>query len=304
MDGSRRMAYDSPRMATGTSARPEPGLPGEAMAQFQVEVAANRQLSGGYFVLELACAVLELGCAHENPIARAKPGQFVMLRGEWGRDLLNGRAFSVLEPSHPNYPNRFSVLLKVFGRGTALLQQLNPGERLTVTGPLGRGFPAPSGRTQLLVAGGVGLPPLHLHARVAAAAHRAHEVEMFYGGRTADDLVLTEALEDWGIRTVLATEDGTRGEHGRVTAPLLARLDRAAREGEAVELLSCGPTPMLKAVRELGLARGIPTYLCLEEMMACGFGVCLGCAVPVYGRKPYAYCCTDGPVFEAREVRW
>lgn len=298
MDDGRRIAYDSPRMATGTS------VPGFPPAQFQVEVAANRQLSGGYFVLELASA-------HDNPVAHAKPGQFVMLRGEWGRDLLNGRAFSVLEPSLPDHPDgarRFSVLLKVFGRGTALLQQLNVGDRLTVTGPLGRGFPAPSGRTQLLVAGGVGLPPLHLHARVAAAAKRANEVEMFYGGRTADDLVLTEALDAWGIRTVLATEDGTRGEHGRVTAPLLARLDRAAREGEAVELLSCGPTPMLKAVREIGLARGIPTYLCLEEMMACGFGVCLGCAVPVHGsgrlRGPYAYCCTDGPVFEAREVRW
>jgi dihydroorotate dehydrogenase electron transfer subunit len=303
MDDRRRIAYDSPRMATGTSARPEPGLSGEAMAQFQVEVAANRQLSGGYFVLELVSA-------HDNPVARAKPGQFVMLRGEWGRDLLNGRAFSVLEPSLLGDARRFSVLLKVFGRGTALLRQMKPGDhstpgdRLTVTGPLGRGFPAPSGRTQLLVAGGVGLPPLHLHARVAAAAKRAHELEMFYGGRTADDLVLTEALDAWGIRTVLATEDGTRGEHGRVTAPLLARLDRAAREGEAVELLSCGPTPMLKAVREIGLARGIPTYLCLEEMMACGFGVCLGCAVPVHGPKPYAYCCTDGPVFEAREVRW
>ena len=57
---------------------------------------------------------------------------------------------------------------------------------------------------------------------------------------------------------------------------------------------------MLRALRELGLAHGIPTYLCLEEMMACGFGVCLGCAVPVYGAKPYKYCCTDGPVFEAR----
>lgn len=291
MDDSRRIAYDTRRMATGTP------VPGVSMAQFRVEVAANRPLSGGYFVLELASA-------HDNPVARAKPGQFVMLRGEWGRDLLNGRAFSVLEPSLPDQPRQFSVLLKVFGRGTALLQQLNPGDQLTVTGPLGRGFPAPSGRTQLLVAGGVGLPPLHLHARVTAAANRAHEIEMFYGGRTADDLVLTEALDAWGVRTVLATEDGTRGEHGRVTAPLIARLDRAAREGEAVELLSCGPTPMLKAVREIGLARGIPTYLCLEEMMACGFGVCLGCAVPVHGQKPYAYCCTDGPVFEAREVRW
>ena len=264
------------------------------MAQFQVDVAENQPLSGGYVVLELASA-------RANPVAEAKPGQFVMLRGEWGRDLLNGRAFSVLEPIDSR---RFSVLFKVFGRGTALMQQMKVGDRMTVTGPLGRGFSPPSGRTQLLVAGGVGLPPLHLHARVAAAAGRASELEMFYGGRTADDLVLTDQLDAWGIRTQLATEDGTRGERGRVTAPLLARLDQAARDKEDVELLACGPTPMLKAVRQIGLGRGVPTYLCLEEMMACGFGVCLGCAVPVHGPKPYAYCCTDGPVFEAREVRW
>lgn len=264
-------------------------------AQLAAKVAANRPLSGGYFVLEIETAA-------PTPIVAAQPGQFVMLRGPWGRDLLNGRAFSVLEAIDER---RFSVLLKVFGRGTALLQAMQAGDPLTVTGPLGHGFPAPSqGRTQLLVAGGVGLPPLHLHARVAARAGLGGQIEMFYGGRSAADLVLTEDLERWGIRTTLATEDGSRGVHGRVTTPLLARLDAAAAAGEAIEILACGPTPMLEALRTLALARDVAAHLCLEEMMACGFGVCLGCAVPVHGPKPYEYCCTDGPVFEARRVRW
>ncbi|MCA9681643.1 MAG: dihydroorotate dehydrogenase electron transfer subunit [Myxococcales bacterium] len=268
-------------------------------AQFQVEVLANTALTGGYFVLEMESR-------EANPVGAARPGQFVMLRGQWGRDLLNGRAFSVLQPIDAR---RFTVMLKVFGRGTALLQQAGPGEVLTVTGPLGQGFPEPGSRTQLLVAGGVGLPPLHFQARVAAAAGHGDAVELFYGGRTAADLVLTEALTEAGVAMVLASEDGSRGDyaevvHGRVTAPLIERLDRAAAAGEDVEILACGPTPMLKALRSIGLERGVPTYLCLEEMMACGFGVCLGCAVPVYGPKPYKYCCTDGPVFEAGEVRW
>ncbi len=264
-------------------------------AQLSATVAANRPLTGGYFVLELVTA-------EANPIAEAQPGQFVMLRGEWGRDLLNGRAFSVLQVIDEH---RFCVLLKVFGRGTALLQAMDVGDRLTVTGPLGHGFAAPtSERKQLLIAGGVGLPPLHLHARRAVEAGQGDRIEMFYGGRTAADLVLTEELDHWGIATCLATEDGSRGVAGRVTVPLIERLDRARREGEAVELLACGPTPMLAALRTIGLARELPTHLCLEEMMACGFGVCLGCAVPVHGPKPYKYCCTDGPVFEAREVRW
>jgi dihydroorotate dehydrogenase electron transfer subunit len=225
-----------------------------------------------------------------------------MLRGEWGRDLLNGRAFSVL---HAPDARRFSVLAKVFGRGTALLQAMKAGDSLRVTGPLGSHFPEPSDeRTQILVAGGVGLPPLHLQAREAAARGKADRVEMFYGGRTSDDLVLLHELAEFGVKVTLSTEDGSRGTKGLVTAPLVARLEAATARGETVELLSCGPTPMLKAVRDLALERGVPAYLCLEEQMACGYGVCLGCAVPVYGPRPYKYCCSDGPVFPAQEVRW
>lgn len=265
-------------------------------AQFRVEVTKNQPLSGGYFVLT---------CRSEgdNPVAQCRSGQFVMLRGEWGRDLLNGRAFSVLEVLGPR---EFSVLLKVFGRGTSLMQQMGPGDEMTCTGPLGNGFPQPrrGGPLQLLVAGGVGLPPLHLHALRAAAAGLTDRVEVFYGGRNANDLVLLEPLERAGVSTTLATEDGSRGVKGFVTAPLVQRVEAARAAGEEFEVLSCGPTPMLKAVRALALQYDFGAHLCLEEQMACGFGVCLGCAVPVYGDKPYEYCCTDGPVFPARKVRW
>ncbi|MEM1063583.1 MAG: dihydroorotate dehydrogenase electron transfer subunit, partial [Planctomycetota bacterium] len=92
---------------------------------------------------------------------------------------------------------------------------------------------------------------------------------------------------------------------GYVTVALEQRLQQAKQAEEAdVTVMACGPTPMLRAVRTIGLLFGVRTLLCLEEEMACGFGVCLGCAVPVFGDKPYRYCCTDGPVFDAREVRW
>ncbi len=265
-----------------------------APSQFGARLVDNRALSGGYFTLRFRC---DAGA----PLADIDPGQFVMVRGAWGRELLNPRAFSVL---HADAQGEFSILIKIYGRGTARLAALSPQDPIVVTGPLGRGFDAPAQATQLLVAGGVGLPPLHLHARRAAAAGRAEAVEMFYGGRNADDLVLTDDLDRWGVQTTYATEDGSRGARGFVTVALEARLRAAAEAGEAVEVLACGPTPMLRAVRTLGLSHGVRTLLCLEEEMACGFGVCLGCAVPVHGDKPYAYCCTDGPVFDAREVRW
>ncbi len=268
-------------------------------SQFAARVVENRSLRGGYFTLDFEIE----GCAPGgSPLAGVQPGQFVMLRGAWGRELLNPRAFSVL---HADDDGRFGVLLKVYGWGTARMKALRPGDRMTVTGPLGRGFSAPGqGTTQLLVAGGVGLPPLHLQARRAAERGTSDAVELLYGGRDRDDLVLLEDFERWRISTTLATEDGSLGARGFVTVALEERLARAAERAEVVEILACGPTPMLRAVREIGLARRVRTWLCLEEQMACGFGVCLGCAVPVYGPTPYRYCCTDGPVFDAREVRW
>ena len=101
-----------------------------------------------------------------------------MLRGPWGRDLLNGRAFSVLAEDGERC---FSILAKVFGRGTAAMAAMSRGDRMTCTGPLGTGFPEPAAdEVQVLVAGGVGLPPLHLQALRAARAGRADAVEMFY----------------------------------------------------------------------------------------------------------------------------
>jgi dihydroorotate dehydrogenase electron transfer subunit len=261
--------------------------------QFIARVEANRSLGGGYVVLELR---------GDASLGDVTAGQFVMLRGEWGRELLNPRAFSVLW-SHDD--GRFAVMLKAYGRGTTRLVESSLGARITVTGPLGHGFrPATAGRKQLLVAGGVGLPPIHLAARQAAAAGRAAEVELFYGGRNRDDLVMLDDFAAWGITCHLATEDGSVGAPGFVTGPLDERLAAANAAGQDVEVLACGPTPMLAAVRKIGLQFARPTWLCLEEEMACGFGVCLGCAVPTHGPKPYRYCCSDGPVFEANEVRW
>lgn len=263
-------------------------------AQFVAHVVANTRLGGGYFTLELEAAT-------PTPVAAARPGQFVMLRGEWGRELLNPRAFSVMHAEG----RRLTILAKPYGRGTTRMQALQPGAPMTVTGPLGTGFPAPDPAVQdLLVAGGVGLPPLHLQARVAAAAGLAGRCELFYGGRDREDLVLLADFESWGVAAHLATEDGSVGVRGYVTAALAPRLQAARANGERVRVLSCGPTPMLRAVRSLCQEHATDAWLCLEENMACGFGVCLGCAVPVHGPKPYRYCCTDGPVFAATEVRW
>ncbi len=259
------------------------------MRYFQAKVAENRALGGGYFVLRLA------GC---GSLAAAKPGQFVMIRGAWGRDPLLPRAFSLMSVSPAG--GTADVLAKTVGRGTALLERSLPGAEVDVLGPLGTSFPAPDADClDLLVAGGVGLPPLYMQGELAAVQKLVSRSELLYGGRGAKDLVLLREMEAMGLPLHLTTEDGTVGTPGLVTRVLEARLD--AHKGKRVRVMGCGPNAMLWAVARLARAREIPCFISLEEQMACGIGVCLGCAIPARSR-PYRYVCSNGPVFDAADV--
>ncbi len=251
----------------------------------------NRSLGGGYFLLVLS------GC---QALADSRPGQFVMLRGDWERDPLLPRAFSLL---YAGPGDRAAILAKTVGRGTALLERAQPGTRLSVLGPLGSHFPEPAAAvTDLLVGGGVGIPPLYMQAQLAGRRGHARRSEVLYGGRSAHDLVLLSEMRDFGVGLYLTTEDGTSGRRGLVTAELEARLDhhRASGAGE-VRVLACGPNAMLWAVARLARDRGVSCFISVEEQMACGIGVCLGCAVPARSR-PFRYVCKDGPVFDASDV--
>src|SRR4051812_7365362 len=137
------------------------------MHYFDARIAENRPLGGGYFVLRLA------GC---ESLAGAHPGQFVMIRGDWERDPLLPRAFSLMSVGPGG---RADVLAKTVGRGTALLERALPGARLAVLGPLGSRFPEPREDTlDLLVAGGVGLPPMYMQAERAAENGLVNRCEM------------------------------------------------------------------------------------------------------------------------------
>jgi dihydroorotate dehydrogenase electron transfer subunit len=259
------------------------------MRYFQARISENRVLGGGYFVLRLA------NC---SSLSAAKPGQFVMIRGAWGRDPLLPRAFSLMSVDASG--GTADVLAKTVGRGTALLERALPGAEVDVLGPLGTNFPEPRADTvDLLVAGGVGLPPLYMQGELAAARSLASRSELLYGGRGANDLVLLHEMETMGLALHLTTEDGTVGTQGLVTRALEARLDK--HRGACVRVMGCGPNAMLWAVARLARDRDVPCFISLEEQMACGIGVCLGCAIPARSR-PYRYVCSNGPVFDAADV--
>jgi len=258
------------------------------MRYFEARVAKNQSLSGGYFRLSLA------GC---HPLGSSRPGQFVMLRGDWERDPLLPRAFSLLSVGSDG---EAAILAKTVGRGTALLERAAVGAPISVLGPLGTAFPAPSPEfVDLLVGGGVGIPPMYLQAAEAARVGLAHRSEILYGGRRTADLVLLDEMSAFGVGLHLATEDGSTGRHGRITAELESRL--AVHAGKPVRIMACGPNAMLWAVGRIARERGIPCFISVEEQMACGIGVCLGCAVPARSR-PFRYVCKDGPVFDAADI--
>jgi len=222
-----------------------------------------------------------------------------MIRGNWERDPLLPRAFSLMAVGPGGTAD---VLAKTVGRGTAMLERSLPGAHLNVLGPLGTAFPEPQAdRVDLLVAGGVGMPPMYMQAAWAARRGVAAQSEVIYGGRGKADLVLLDDFRAMGVGLHLTTEDGTAGGKGLVTAALERRLDAVSHLGRAVRVMGCGPNGMLWAIARMAKARDVPCFISLEEQMACGIGVCLGCAIPARSR-PFRYVCSNGPVFEASDV--
>jgi dihydroorotate dehydrogenase electron transfer subunit len=218
-----------------------------------------------------------------------------MLRGDWGRDPVLPRAYSVLDVQS----DVAEFLIRRVGRGSGLLAGLRPDERVTVLGPLGNWFPEPTPDvTDLLVAGGCGFPPLYLAGRRAADAGQTDRVEVLMGARRQEEIVLLPRLAGRGVQVRTIVEEPGPNEPGLVTDLLERRLAEGAGP---VRILSCGPEGMLRAVRAVARRHEVPCYLSLEAAMACGLGACLGCAVEAAGGG-YVHVCSDGPVFDAEEV--
>ncbi|MEZ4281356.1 MAG: dihydroorotate dehydrogenase electron transfer subunit [Myxococcota bacterium] len=239
------------------------------------------------------------------------PGQFLMLgAGAEGsvvrRDPLLPRPMAIyreLGASERAGERVIEVLFRVVGRGTGLLADLRDAEVVPLVGPLGRGFDAvdpeaaEAAGPALLVGGGTGIASLYEWARVLAA--RGRPVTVLLGARSAGDLLGWSDFEALGVPLVAATEDGSAGVRGLVTAPLADRL----RESPGATVYAVGPTPMMRACAALAGSAGARCYVSLENPMACGFGVCLGCAAPRSGGG-FALVCRNGPVFDAAEIDW
>jgi dihydroorotate dehydrogenase electron transfer subunit len=261
------------------------------------EVLSNTPLSSDYNVLGLAAPEIATQVA---------PGQFVMLKVADRNEPLLRRPFSVFEIlEERGHPIGLSILNKRIGTSTAQLFDARPGDRVHCLGPLGRPFsPVAPPAEAWLVAGGVGLAPFATLAR--ALRRHSTDVTLYYGARRASELFFLDHFEGLGVRLVLTTEDGSRGERGRVTLPLERDLRERAGGAEPT-VYACGPEAMLAAVATLAGAHGRPSQVSVERVMGCGLGGCYSCVISVRdaGRAShFVRSCTAGPVFRGDEIEW
>jgi dihydroorotate dehydrogenase electron transfer subunit len=238
---------------------------------------------------------------------RVQPGQFVNVACADGSAHILRRPFSVYRVhKRGGWASTIEIVFDVRGPGTAYLAGLRTHSSLDLVGPLGRGFTLPGRRAHaLLVGGGIGAAPLFFLAD--ELRNEGHRVDCILGARSARYLL--NAIDVRRLASVyrITTEDGSTGERGIVTDVMSETMERCGTE----VVYACGPQGMLAAVSGIAAGRGVPVEVAVEELMACGYGVCMTCVMPLQRARRkgqletyYARSCTEGPVFDGALVVW
>lgn len=263
------------------------------MIEETVSIEFNRRIGNDIWLM---------GLRSEGLASLAKPGQFLMIRIEGvSKDPLIRRPFSIHGIAEGN---TILILYQIVGKVTSLLSLVRKNEHVSVIGPLGKGFRLPGSKGRaILVAGGMGLAPLFFLAQALPTEAR-HSAKMMLGFSTSPEVILIDRIKDLGLDLSLATEDGSMGFMGTVTE----LFEQSVNRDLAVEpvIYACGPNPMLKKIVQGARRLNLTCYVSLESYMACGLGMCLGCAIKAAPREDaeYYYVCKDGPVFSADMIDW
>ena len=248
-------------------------------------VVSQEQLSNGIFSMWI----------QTEAAATAKPGQFISMYTTDGTKLLP-RPISICEINKE--AGQLRVVYRVTGEntGTKQFSQMKAGDVIPVIGPLGNGFPLEKaeGKKAFLMGGGIGVPPI-----LELAKQLSCEKQIVVGYRDADTF-LKEQFEANGT-VYISTEDGSVGTKGNV-------MNAIAENNLTADIIyACGPTPMLRAIKNYAEANGIECYISLEEKMACGIGACLACVCKSKEKDHHTHVhnkriCKEGPVFLSTEV--
>ena len=218
-----------------------------------------------------------------NPL----PGQFFQVRVDEGIDPFLNRPISIASYRK----GRLLLVIKVVGRGTKLLGMKDPGEFVEMLGPLGHRF-KPSKKKSLIIAGGIGIAPLHFLAEYMH--NNMIDFDLLYGVRTKDEFIFRDAFMKMADRCVFVAERGYKKKDTVVSR--IQTMD-LSDYGAAY---TCGPREMFIALQKLHLP--MPVYAFCEDFMGCGCGLCLGCAIKY--KNEYHRICTDGPILELGEIEF
>ncbi|MCU7495582.1 MAG: dihydroorotate dehydrogenase electron transfer subunit [Ignavibacteria bacterium] len=227
---------------------------------------------------------------HAPKIAReSTPGQFCNIKVSESNFPLLRRPFSICEVKG----DFVSFMFNVLGEGTRNLAHKKVGDALDILGPLGNGFKFDDDyETAVFVAGGLGAAPFPF---LTGKIPEGRKLLSFIGGRSEKDLIT------YGMKnTLLSTDDGTKGFKGNVVELLEAK--KELLDESKIKVFACGPTPMLRAVKEFCLKYGYNCEVSTECAMACGFGICQGCPIQAEDKEGYYLVCKDGPVFNINKV--
>lgn len=273
------------------------------MFQLKAHVLSNIQLAPDCFRMSLEAPL----------IARlAEPGQFIQVRCHDAFSPLLRRPFSVhkVRNGTTNTRGQIDILYKRVGKGTALLCKKRKDEELDIIGPLGNGFSLPLAlslpenkepQVIILIGGGIGVAPLlFLAERLVHIKNSVLHIYIIIGAKRKELILCIKEFKNLGIEVRPTTEDGSLGFKG--TAAALFRDLLSTLNSQRLTTYASGPKAMLREIAYICQKEDIPCELSLEEIIACGFGACLGCTVNT--REGHKLVCKDGPVFNSTQLLW
>jgi dihydroorotate dehydrogenase electron transfer subunit len=247
------------------------------------QIIDNKQLNNDFFILELSS---------ETALHDILPGQFVQVRIDGSSETFLRRPFSVHDVDYSS--NSIKLLIQVAGKGTKKLSQMAAGGTLNLILPLGNSFSLPYiNEKSLLIGGGCWIAPLLYLAKYLKS--KSCEFDILMGFRNRNRIIEYDEYKKLS-NVYLTTEDGSEGEKGFVTDNSILIKNKYNR------IYCCGPDLMMKAVASYSAKNSINCEVSLENLMACGIGVCLCCVVDT--TRGNVCSCTDGPVFNIKDLKW
>ncbi len=254
-----------------------------AKREEKLTILQNKNLGNDYFVMEFEI---------DGEMPRMAPGQFVQVLPDPSSGVMLRRPLSISDINIDK--NSFSILVKVVGAGTRSMQNMKEGSKADIIYPLGNFFAYKSNKAPLLVGGGTGTAPMLFLSREMKVA--GIEPSVILGGRKAHDIAQIEEFQKYTSKLFFTTEDGSLGEKGRVT-------DHSILNETFDKVFACGPRAMMHAMIKYADIKEIACEVSLENMMGCGFGVCLGC-VEKTSKFVNRTVCMSGPVFNSKDLNW